>query len=112
MSFEEKFLIKVIKLHKYDEDYYSEVLATTQIPHYFFMDNCEHFNDDHLVQYCQLEEKTIQHFIDEDLWDEARVLVGKTKFNEGIKAPELTIRPKNHTLFYGDTVYHYQNKKK
>ena len=56
--------------------------------------------------------KTIQHFIDEDLWDEARVLVGKTKFNEGIKAPELTIRPKNHTLFYGDTVYHYQNKKK
>ena len=56
--------------------------------------------------------KTIQHFIDEDLWDEARVLVGKTKFNEGIKAPELTIRPKKYSLFYGDTVYHYQNKKK
>jgi diaminohydroxyphosphoribosylaminopyrimidine deaminase/5-amino-6-(5-phosphoribosylamino)uracil reductase len=53
--------------------------------------------------------KTIQHFIDENLWDEARVLVGKTTFNEGIKAPELTIRPKSHAKFYGDTIYHYQN---
>ena len=80
MSFEEKFLIKVIKLHKYDEDYYSEVLATTQIPHYFFMDNCEHFNDDHLVQYCQLEEKTIQHFIDENVI-EIETLLEKQQFS-------------------------------
>ena len=53
--------------------------------------------------------KTIQQFIKENLWDEARVLVGKTTFNEGIKAPELSIRPKSHAKFYGDTIYYYQN---
>ncbi|WP_394340976.1 bifunctional diaminohydroxyphosphoribosylaminopyrimidine deaminase/5-amino-6-(5-phosphoribosylamino)uracil reductase RibD [Oceanihabitans sediminis] len=31
--------------------------------------------------------KTLQMFIDENLWDEARVFYGKTLFNEGIKAP-------------------------
>ena len=67
MSFEEKFLIKVIKLHKYDEDYYSDVLATTQVPHNFYVENIDYFNDDYLVKYCQLEEKTIQHFIDENV---------------------------------------------
>ena len=69
MSFEEKFLIKVIKLHKYDEDYYSDVLATTQVPHNFYVENIDYFNDDYLVKYCQLEEKTIQHFIDENVID-------------------------------------------
>ncbi|MFD1063653.1 bifunctional diaminohydroxyphosphoribosylaminopyrimidine deaminase/5-amino-6-(5-phosphoribosylamino)uracil reductase RibD [Winogradskyella litorisediminis] len=31
--------------------------------------------------------KTLQTFIDESLWDEARVFKGKTKFKEGTKAP-------------------------
>jgi diaminohydroxyphosphoribosylaminopyrimidine deaminase / 5-amino-6-(5-phosphoribosylamino)uracil reductase len=69
---------------------------------------------EHNIQSVIIEggKQTLQSFIDENLWDEARVLVGKTTFNEGIKAPELTIRPIKYSLFYGDTVYHYQNKKK
>lgn len=31
--------------------------------------------------------KTLQSFIDQDLWDEARIITGKIEFNEGIKAP-------------------------
>lgn len=33
--------------------------------------------------------KTLQTFIDENLWDEARVFKGNTKFNVGVKAPLL-----------------------
>lgn len=33
--------------------------------------------------------KTIQSFIDENLWDEARIFVGKNVFKKGIKAPIL-----------------------
>jgi len=33
--------------------------------------------------------KTLQTFIDEELWDEARIFVGHSQFNEGTKAPEL-----------------------
>jgi diaminohydroxyphosphoribosylaminopyrimidine deaminase / 5-amino-6-(5-phosphoribosylamino)uracil reductase len=33
--------------------------------------------------------QTLQTFIDENLWDEARVFIGKTKFNEGTHAPKL-----------------------
>ena len=33
--------------------------------------------------------KTLQTFIDENIWDEARVFRGSTILNEGIKAPEL-----------------------
>lgn len=31
--------------------------------------------------------KTLQAFLDADLWDEARVFIGNTSFNSGIKAP-------------------------
>jgi diaminohydroxyphosphoribosylaminopyrimidine deaminase/5-amino-6-(5-phosphoribosylamino)uracil reductase len=34
--------------------------------------------------------KTLQTFIDENLWDEARVFIGNSEFDEGIKAPILT----------------------
>ncbi|MDP5082537.1 MAG: bifunctional diaminohydroxyphosphoribosylaminopyrimidine deaminase/5-amino-6-(5-phosphoribosylamino)uracil reductase RibD [Winogradskyella sp.] len=33
--------------------------------------------------------KTLQTFIDENLWDEARVFIGKSEFKDGIKAPAL-----------------------
>jgi diaminohydroxyphosphoribosylaminopyrimidine deaminase/5-amino-6-(5-phosphoribosylamino)uracil reductase len=32
--------------------------------------------------------KTLQLFIDADLWDEARIFSGKTSFKEGVKAPK------------------------
>ncbi len=34
--------------------------------------------------------KTLQTFIDENLWDEARVFIGKMKFDQGVKAPKLS----------------------
>ena len=34
--------------------------------------------------------KTLQTFIDDNLWDEARVFTGNISLNEGIKAPQLT----------------------
>ncbi|MGB6151912.1 MAG: dihydrofolate reductase family protein, partial [Pricia sp.] len=33
--------------------------------------------------------KTLQTFIDADLWDEARIFTGTTRFSKGIKAPVL-----------------------
>lgn len=42
--------------------------------------------------------KTLQSFIDADLWDEARIFTGKTSFGAGIKSP----------LIQGNTIY---NKK-
>ncbi|APY07457.1 riboflavin biosynthesis protein RibD [Winogradskyella sp. J14-2] len=33
--------------------------------------------------------KTLQTFIDENLWDEARIFIGKTEFKSGTKAPQL-----------------------
>lgn len=33
--------------------------------------------------------KTLQTFIDENLWDEARVFIGKVNFKDGTKAPKL-----------------------
>lgn len=33
--------------------------------------------------------KTLQNFIDSELWDEARIFRGKNKFGEGLKAPNI-----------------------
>ncbi|MFD1014985.1 bifunctional diaminohydroxyphosphoribosylaminopyrimidine deaminase/5-amino-6-(5-phosphoribosylamino)uracil reductase RibD [Winogradskyella rapida] len=33
--------------------------------------------------------QTLQTFIDENLWDEARVFIGPSQFNKGVKAPKL-----------------------
>ncbi len=37
--------------------------------------------------------KTLQSFIDENLWDEARIFKGVTRFGKGIKAPVITGTP-------------------
>ncbi|MEO9570567.1 MAG: bifunctional diaminohydroxyphosphoribosylaminopyrimidine deaminase/5-amino-6-(5-phosphoribosylamino)uracil reductase RibD [Polaribacter sp.] len=59
------------------------------------------FSNNIAIQICEILQKhqiqsviieggnqTLQTFIDENLWDEARVFIGKTNFKEGIKAPE------------------------
>ena len=43
--------------------------------------------------------KTLQTFIDENLWDEARVFIGNTKFKEGTKTPVF-----NGNLMYEETI--------
>ncbi|MFH2142910.1 MAG: bifunctional diaminohydroxyphosphoribosylaminopyrimidine deaminase/5-amino-6-(5-phosphoribosylamino)uracil reductase RibD [Bacteroidota bacterium] len=34
--------------------------------------------------------KTLQHFIDNNIWDEARIFTGNMNFHKGIKAPEIS----------------------
>ena len=37
--------------------------------------------------------KTLQSFIDSDLWDEARVFTGGIKFKRGVPAPDFPFKP-------------------
>ena len=53
--------------------------------------------------------KTIQTFIDENLWDEARVFSGLVKFNEGTKAPNLDVPFLNEENLMGDSLKTYIN---
>jgi diaminohydroxyphosphoribosylaminopyrimidine deaminase/5-amino-6-(5-phosphoribosylamino)uracil reductase len=41
--------------------------------------------------------KTLQHFIDLNLWDEAHIYTGNLKFDKGIKAPEFDLKHKVST---------------
>jgi diaminohydroxyphosphoribosylaminopyrimidine deaminase/5-amino-6-(5-phosphoribosylamino)uracil reductase len=50
---------------------------------------------------------TIQHFLVDGYWDEARVIVGKQTFGDGIKAPRMSGAPSRTYTFAGDTVHHY-----
>lgn len=50
--------------------------------------------------------RTIQYFIIDNAWDEARVIVGNKNFYEGYKAPVLNRIPVN-TLPYGKDMIHY-----
>ena len=50
---------------------------------------------------------TIQHFIDSNLWDEARVLTGKTKFEKGLPAPKFTTSEVSKTELIGSNKISY-----
>ena len=50
---------------------------------------------------------TINQFIENDLWDEARVLTGKPFFAEGIKAPVLILQPTEQFTFGKDKITYY-----
>lgn len=51
----------------------------------------------------------LNKFIEEDLWDEARVFTGPTKFGEGISAPTLNLTPAETLSIQEDTlrIYHH-----
>ena len=53
--------------------------------------------------------KTIQTFIDENLWDEARVFSGEVHFNDGVNAPILDVIPTNEENIKGDILKTYLN---
>ncbi|MEO0570869.1 MAG: bifunctional diaminohydroxyphosphoribosylaminopyrimidine deaminase/5-amino-6-(5-phosphoribosylamino)uracil reductase RibD [Bacteroidota bacterium] len=48
--------------------------------------------------------KTLQSFIDGDLWDEARIFTGTTVFGSGTKSPLLTGNPVFKTSIFEDTL--------
>jgi diaminohydroxyphosphoribosylaminopyrimidine deaminase/5-amino-6-(5-phosphoribosylamino)uracil reductase len=54
--------------------------------------------------------RTLQYFIIDNVWDEARVLVGNTWFNEGVKAPVISKIPSDSYKFGEDKVYIYYRK--
>jgi len=51
--------------------------------------------------------KTLQHFIVDHSWDEARVIVGNTNFNDGLKAPKINYIPTEKFSFSTDKIYIY-----
>lgn len=53
--------------------------------------------------------KTIQSFIDANLWDEARVFKGKSVFRKGVKAPLLYLDYNKITSILEDQLYTYYN---
>ena len=55
--------------------------------------------------------KLLQSFIDDGVWDEARVFIGNKKFVEGVKAPKLSAKLyESETL--GDSVLKYYRNSK
>lgn len=54
--------------------------------------------------------RTLQYFIIDNLWDEARVIVGNTKFSDGVKAPIINKIPSDSFKFGEDQVYIYFRK--
>ena len=55
--------------------------------------------------------RTLQYFIIDNVWDEARVIVSDTLFKEGMRAPVLTKTPmRSHPFGPTDTIYYYQRK--
>jgi diaminohydroxyphosphoribosylaminopyrimidine deaminase/5-amino-6-(5-phosphoribosylamino)uracil reductase len=55
--------------------------------------------------------RTLQYFIIDNVWDEARVIVSPVKFSEGMRAPVLTKTPiRAHRFGPSDMIYYYQRK--
>ncbi|TBW26814.1 bifunctional diaminohydroxyphosphoribosylaminopyrimidine deaminase/5-amino-6-(5-phosphoribosylamino)uracil reductase RibD [Gramella sp. KN1008] len=53
--------------------------------------------------------KTTQQFIDSNLWDEARIFTGTTRFKTGVKAPLLNGNLENELLIANDNLKIYRN---
>jgi diaminohydroxyphosphoribosylaminopyrimidine deaminase/5-amino-6-(5-phosphoribosylamino)uracil reductase len=54
--------------------------------------------------------RTLQYFIFDNVWDEARVIVGEAVFGEGTKAPSINKVPAHSYKFSSDHIYHYYRK--
>ena len=52
---------------------------------------------------------TLQTFINENLWDEARVFIGPNNFHEGVKAPIFNMNPKKEIKILNDLLKLYRN---
>jgi diaminohydroxyphosphoribosylaminopyrimidine deaminase/5-amino-6-(5-phosphoribosylamino)uracil reductase len=50
---------------------------------------------------------TLDRFIENGLWDEARIIRGLPFFTNGVKAPELKLRPIISEILGGDHIDYY-----
>lgn len=53
--------------------------------------------------------QTLQTFIDESLWDEARIFTGESHFKEGVKAPVFDLQPVLQKHIQNDLLKIYRN---
>ncbi|HNU58940.1 MAG TPA: bifunctional diaminohydroxyphosphoribosylaminopyrimidine deaminase/5-amino-6-(5-phosphoribosylamino)uracil reductase RibD [Aquaticitalea sp.] len=53
--------------------------------------------------------KTLQMFLDENLWDEARIFIGQTTFGTGIHAPKINGKPTFEKRILKDRLLVYHN---
>lgn len=53
--------------------------------------------------------QTLQAFINQNIWDEARIFTGKTTFNKGIKAPLIEKKNVNKTCIQNDELTYIRN---
>ncbi|WP_420553217.1 bifunctional diaminohydroxyphosphoribosylaminopyrimidine deaminase/5-amino-6-(5-phosphoribosylamino)uracil reductase RibD [Tenacibaculum aiptasiae] len=85
---------------------YEEIDFKTNIPQQI----CEVLQKHH-IQSVIVEggTKTLQTFIDAELWDEARVFVGNTEFGNGVKAPEIKGKIINKESIDNDVLKIYLN---
>lgn len=54
--------------------------------------------------------ETLQTFINENLWDEARVFIGNTNFKQGVKAPHISGKIISETIIDTDVLKIHTNK--
>jgi diaminohydroxyphosphoribosylaminopyrimidine deaminase/5-amino-6-(5-phosphoribosylamino)uracil reductase len=67
------------------------------------------FNDNIQSIIVEGGKKTIQNFIDVNLWDESRVFTSNKKLNRGILAPRLNSEVHSSENFDGDKLNFYFN---
>ncbi|KAF2079228.1 bifunctional diaminohydroxyphosphoribosylaminopyrimidine deaminase/5-amino-6-(5-phosphoribosylamino)uracil reductase RibD [Flavobacterium sharifuzzamanii] len=53
--------------------------------------------------------QTLQSFIDDNLWDEARIFIGKTSFEKGTKAPDISRKNTIKTNILSDELIQIRN---
>ena len=65
----------------------------------------------HQIQSIIIEggKQTLQSFIDKNIWDEARVFIGKNTFEKGTKAPELKKKNEAKTYIQNDELIYIRN---
>jgi diaminohydroxyphosphoribosylaminopyrimidine deaminase/5-amino-6-(5-phosphoribosylamino)uracil reductase len=80
-------------------------------PSYGIADFLEELHDQKLVS-VMIEggARLLSTFLEEGLWDEARVLTGKMTFSQGVKAPVIPLDPLESAEFGGTRVEVYRNK--
>ena len=54
--------------------------------------------------------KTLNYFLMENLWDEARIFIGEKEFSNGIKAPEIELKNSLFRLIDNDKLYIIENE--